>query len=415
MEELAQLVSRAQAGELDAYGEIVRRFQDMAYGYAYSILGDFHLAEDAAQEAFVEAYRTLTGLREPAAFPGWFRRIVFKRCDRITRRKRAPTVPMTAAAGAASAERDPAQAAEEREMKDKVLEAIRALPEHERAATTLFYINGYSHNDIAEFLEVPVGTVKTRLHSSRKRLKEKMVKMVEETLHENAPDERFSRKVIDGLIGRPDLTDIDGHPVQQVCAKILAALPGYERVDGEDIIPESCIMNPWRRQFAFHVDEDVLRTEAHDVTFRAMSRRPSPLRVVAVARAFQDGATDFGDEQIRHQVSVVRVDRDAGLDEMKRTLQDVAEAALGPVEFKYRELEYHWFQPCMGVSAKYKGEWIGISGCGVMTAKTLSDTGHDPSQVSGFMFGVTLEKLAVLKYGIDDIRTLWQPPYVPRD
>ncbi|NIR02616.1 MAG: RNA polymerase subunit sigma-24, partial [Gemmatimonadales bacterium] len=67
-------------------------FQDMAVGYAYSILGDFHLAEDAAQEAFVQAYLDLRKLRVPQAFPSWLRRIVFKQCDRFTRRKRVHTV-----------------------------------------------------------------------------------------------------------------------------------------------------------------------------------------------------------------------------------------------------------------------------------------------------------------------------------
>ena len=63
-EELTSTVRRAQAGDLEAYGWIVRRFQDMAVGYAASILGDFHLAEDAAQEAFLEVWRDLAQLRE---------------------------------------------------------------------------------------------------------------------------------------------------------------------------------------------------------------------------------------------------------------------------------------------------------------------------------------------------------------
>ena len=70
MQELTSLVVRARTGDLAAYAAIVRRFQDMAYGFAYSYLGDFHLAQDASHEAFVEAYRDLAKLREPAAFPG---------------------------------------------------------------------------------------------------------------------------------------------------------------------------------------------------------------------------------------------------------------------------------------------------------------------------------------------------------
>ena len=67
MKKLRVLVNRTRSGDLEAFGRIVRRFQDMAYGYAYSILGDSHLAEHAAQEAFLEAYRQLPNLRKPEA------------------------------------------------------------------------------------------------------------------------------------------------------------------------------------------------------------------------------------------------------------------------------------------------------------------------------------------------------------
>ena len=64
MEELERLVERARGGDLDTFGEIVGRFQDMAYGCAYALVGDFHLAQDAAQEAFLEAYRSLDHLQQ---------------------------------------------------------------------------------------------------------------------------------------------------------------------------------------------------------------------------------------------------------------------------------------------------------------------------------------------------------------
>ena len=179
---------------MDAYGRIVRRFQDMAYGYAYSLLGDFHLAEDAAQEAFVRAYRDLAALNEPAAFPGWFRRIVFKYCDRLQRGRRVSTAPLDRAGQVSSPGQEPSQAAEQREMADNVLEAIRALPDDQRTATTLFYINGYSQRDIAEFLEVPVTTVNSRLATSRKRLKQRMLTMVADELKSHPlPDDFISR------------------------------------------------------------------------------------------------------------------------------------------------------------------------------------------------------------------------------
>src|SRR5918912_2588241 len=102
MDSLESLILRAREGDAEAYGAVVWRFQDMAVGYGYALLRDFQLAEDAAQEAFLEAYRSLPALREPAAFPGWFRRIVFKHCDRLTRGLHLETVPLQVVEGRAS-------------------------------------------------------------------------------------------------------------------------------------------------------------------------------------------------------------------------------------------------------------------------------------------------------------------------
>ena len=86
---LADTVRRAQGGELAAFRELVVRFQDMVVGYAFSLLGDFHLAEDAAQEAFLAVFQDLASLRQPGAFVPWLRTVVGKHCDRISRRRRS--------------------------------------------------------------------------------------------------------------------------------------------------------------------------------------------------------------------------------------------------------------------------------------------------------------------------------------
>src|SRR5688572_23691733 len=101
-EQLTTLVRSAQAGDDLSFAELVRRYQDIAVAYASSFLGDFHLAEDAAQEAFVEAHRALPSLREPAAFAAWFRTILYKHCDRLTRRKQHPATGLDAALNVAS-------------------------------------------------------------------------------------------------------------------------------------------------------------------------------------------------------------------------------------------------------------------------------------------------------------------------
>src|SRR5215213_732397 len=70
-----------------SFGEIVARFQDMAFACAFAILNDFYLAEDVAQEAFIVAWQKLDQLKDPKAFPGWFKSIVFTQCNRLTRGK----------------------------------------------------------------------------------------------------------------------------------------------------------------------------------------------------------------------------------------------------------------------------------------------------------------------------------------
>lgn len=205
MKELETLVIQAQEGDIDAYSTLVKRFQDMAYGYSFSMLGDFHLAQDATQEAFVDAYRNLSQLRDPAAFAGWFRRIVFKHCDRFLRGRRFSTVPVDEASRIVSELPGPAEIAELNQMKDEILGAIRALPEHERTATSLYYINGYSQKQIAAFLQVPEKTVKSRLHSSRKRLKERMIKMVDKTLKGSPLPNDFNEMVVRKVASEEDL------------------------------------------------------------------------------------------------------------------------------------------------------------------------------------------------------------------
>ncbi|HLL75588.1 MAG TPA: sigma-70 family RNA polymerase sigma factor [Pyrinomonadaceae bacterium] len=156
----------------EAFEALVRLFQDMAVARAYAALGDFHLAEDAAQEAFVTAWRKLAQLREPDAFPGWLGRIVRTECNRLTRGKRVRTATLDADAPEPVSRGAALQSVvEAEELKRSVAEAVRRLPPAERVVTTLFYFDNRSHREIAQFLRVPQTTVAKRLHTARQRLK----------------------------------------------------------------------------------------------------------------------------------------------------------------------------------------------------------------------------------------------------
>jgi RNA polymerase sigma factor (sigma-70 family) len=194
---LTSLVQAAQGGDLDAFGQVVGRFQDLAYAVAYTIVGDAHLAQDAAQEAFIEAYLCLPSLREPAAFPGWFRRIVVKRGDRLIRGKSLALVPIEAAGALASDSPDPASLAEARELQARVRAAVADLPDQDRQVVLLFYMAGYSQREIAALLELPMTTIKKRLFDARRRLRTRLDDLVREQLQAQRPshDAQFVRLV----------------------------------------------------------------------------------------------------------------------------------------------------------------------------------------------------------------------------
>ena len=196
MEDLAALVRAARRGDGDAFGRIVRRFQDIAFAGAYARLGDVHLAQDAAQDAFVEAYLGLERLREAAAFPGWFRRIVAKHCDR--QRRKRPPVAAPAAVEALQADLPGAdQVLERRGRHGRLHRALEDLPPRQREAVALFYIEDRSLKETARYLEVPVNTVKKRLFDARKGLRERMLEMTAQTLKDNRPskDSGFADRV----------------------------------------------------------------------------------------------------------------------------------------------------------------------------------------------------------------------------
>src|SRR5262249_5669427 len=155
-------------------GQLIQRFKERAYQWAFAMLQDSHLAEDAVQEAFITAYEHLDQLKDPSAFPGWFKRIVISQCARLMRRKDFAADLLDDSAPAA--EPDPSEKVEEHESEERLKQALHRLPEHERTVTELFYLSEYSQHEIAERLALPVTTVKKRLQYARKHLKVEYLK-----------------------------------------------------------------------------------------------------------------------------------------------------------------------------------------------------------------------------------------------
>jgi RNA polymerase sigma-70 factor, ECF subfamily len=161
------LVSRALSGQLDAFEELVRRHRLATYRVALRMLGDESDAEDATQDAFVQAWRNLGGFRADAAFSTWMYRVVTNRCLNMLRaRRRTEQLPDDREAPASR----PDRIAEARwQVEDLKLAILRLTPE-QRAPLVLRELQGCSYEEIAEALDLSISAVKSRLHRARLEL-----------------------------------------------------------------------------------------------------------------------------------------------------------------------------------------------------------------------------------------------------
>jgi RNA polymerase sigma factor (sigma-70 family) len=171
MKELAELVEAAQSGDSGAYDTLFQRFQPMAYATAHRYLGDHYLAQDVVQEAALEAFVHLQELKEPAAFPGWFRQIVFRQCTRVLRQASIPSLSLEAGSFDLLAEGTPEELAVQGEVRAFVRSAVASLPKPELMVTVLYYGCHYSYAEVSAFLKIGLPTVKKRLYSARQKPK----------------------------------------------------------------------------------------------------------------------------------------------------------------------------------------------------------------------------------------------------
>ncbi|CAN5829446.1 RNA polymerase sigma factor RpoE [soil metagenome] len=176
MEE-ADLAGRAARGDVDAYSEIVRRYQQLAFRTAYLITRHPEEAEDAAQEAFIKAYRALPRFRVGSSFRPWLLRIVANEAQNRRRsagRRLALTRRLVLSRPSAGAAPSAERAALTDESHRALLEAVDRLPYGDRLIITCRYFLDLPEAETAEMLGIARGTVKSRLSRARARLRREL-------------------------------------------------------------------------------------------------------------------------------------------------------------------------------------------------------------------------------------------------
>jgi RNA polymerase sigma factor (sigma-70 family) len=193
--DLETLVHRAQAGDVQAFVELTRGYQHLAFGSALALVHDLQQAEDVVQEAFLAAWSAMPKLAEPAAFPAWLRGIVRHQAYRLLRRRHLEAAPLDEASEVASDVPTPDRRLEQRREAASALAAIAGLPASLREPASLYYVHECSHQDIALFLGIPATTVNNRLHRARSLLQQRIPTMTESTLRPLGLPDDFANRI----------------------------------------------------------------------------------------------------------------------------------------------------------------------------------------------------------------------------
>jgi RNA polymerase sigma-70 factor, ECF subfamily len=180
----AQLISHALAGNSAAFGQLVTRYQDRLYNTLVHLVGSTDTAYDLVQDAFVQAYLKLETFQRSSAFYTWLYRIAVNRAISHRRRSR-PHVSIDAAPAGREVvdHREPPSARlEQQERACEVRRALDTLSDEHRSILVLREIDGASYEEIAAVLELPIGTIRSRLHRARLQLRDQLKGM----LHQDA-------------------------------------------------------------------------------------------------------------------------------------------------------------------------------------------------------------------------------------
>ncbi len=169
------LIAQCQAGDAEAFGALVRRYAGRATRVALALVGDHADAMDVSQEAFVRAWRHIRKFRGQSSFFTWYSSILRKvTLTWLRRRWKNTDVNLMDASAVPAKGFDPAVLAERSEQAEHLWRAVLHLPTRHREVIVLSHFEHLSYKEIAEVLEIPIGTVMSRLHAARKALRKQL-------------------------------------------------------------------------------------------------------------------------------------------------------------------------------------------------------------------------------------------------
>jgi len=413
MNALADLVAAAQRGNVEAYGQLVQATQTMAYAVAVSVLRDRTAAQDAVQQAYLRAFRRLGDLQDAATFAGWLRRIVVTTALNMRRSRRrtflrlddVPEVPIL----------DEAETWWSEAQRLRLSNALLTLTPEERQLCDRRYHGGWSTARLAANAGVDDGAMRKRLQRIRDKLRKEMEVAEQRAIRPDEIRTDLPTKVVE-LLARPKLTDLPENPVGKVRDALRSAFPEFV----EQEIPELVDLAAAKQTIAndaMYIDPvelhrvDDSRILRYDLTLPLLLTvryTGQPLRIWTAGKAYRSCQVDAMHLEAFHQAEVLWIDERSRLDQWQmtgRVLQSVDRALPGRT-VKIVPTEYSMCSQAWDLEVDDEGHWSEVLAWGVFTDRIVSHLGGDPKKHIAVGVGYGLERIAMLRYGIDDARKI---------
>lgn len=165
----------------------------------------------------------------------------------------------------------------------------------------------------------------------------------------------------------------------------------------------------WLKSNKEDKETKLLRTHTSNVQIRYMERNQPPFRIISPGRVFRMEATDATHETQFYQIEGLMVDKKTNLANLKAVIKIFLRRFFGDenIDIRFRASYFPFVEPGVEVDMKFKGKWLEIAGAGMVHPKILDNMKLDPNEWQGFAFGMSVERLAMIKYKIDDIRLFY--------
>jgi RNA polymerase sigma-70 factor (ECF subfamily) len=414
---VSELVVAARAGDVAAYGKLVRATQAMSLAVALNVLRERGSAEDAVQEAYLRAYRTLRELQDPAAFAGWLRRVVITVALNLRRTHRLTFLSLDDVQYVPVL--DEAESRWSEGQRHRLAAALLTLSAEERRICDRRYHGGWSLARLAQAAGIPEATMRKRLQRIRDGLRQCIEAEEIEMMKQSGADPGVMATQLPGkiveLLSSPRLTDIPENPVGSMLGQLRQAYPEFTEQSLPEIVDVAQAQAITRQTMyvqpseLHHVDADkILRYDLTLPLLLTVHYEGRPIRVWSSGKTYRACQADATHLEAFHQFEVFWLDDREKLDQWQltaRVLQSV-DLTLPGRAVKIMPVDYPMCSRAWEIEVNENGEWVEVLAWGVFTDRIVSHLGGDPTRHIAMGVGYGLERFAMLRYAIDDIRKI---------